>query len=64
MVIYTPEEIVDMADRLMKDIADSKDNIDAIMAASFADKCAEIVKNLAESVAELHQRVDVLTEKE
>lgn len=40
MVVYTPEEIVDMANRLMKDIADSKDNIDAIMAASFADRCA------------------------
>ncbi len=64
MVVYTPEEIVDMANRLMMDIADSKDDIDAIMAASFTDKCVEIVKNLAESVAELHQRVDVLTEKE
>ncbi len=64
MVLYTPEEIVDMANRLMKDIADSKDDIDVIMAASFADRCAEIIKNLAESVAELHQRVDVITEKE
>ncbi len=64
MVLYTPEEIIDMANRLMKDIADSKDDIDVIMAASFADRCTEIVKNLAESVAELHQRVDVITEKE
>lgn len=63
MVVY-PEEIVDMANRLMKDIADSKDDIDAIMAASFADRCAELIKTLAESVAELHQRVDVLTEKD
>ncbi|HEY9207330.1 MAG TPA: hypothetical protein VIO58_15575 [Candidatus Methanoperedens sp.] len=64
MVVYTPEEIVDMANLLMKEIADSKDDIDAKLAATFADKCAEIIKNLAESVAELHQRVDVLTEKD
>ncbi len=64
MVVYTPEEIVDMANILMKEIADSKDDIDAKLAATFADKCAEIIKNLAESVAELHQRVDVLTEKD
>ena len=55
---------MEMANLLMKDIADSKDNIDAKLAASFADRCAEIIKNLAESVAELHQRVDVLTEKD
>lgn len=53
-----------MANRLMKDIADSKDDIDAVMAASFADRCVELVKNFSESVAELHQRVDVLTEKD
>lgn len=64
MANYTPEEIVEMADRLLKDIASSKDDIDALLAASFADRCAEIIKNLAESVSELHQRVDVLTEKE
>ncbi len=64
MVLYTPEEIVDMADRLMKDIADSKDNIDATLAVSYADKCAQMIKDLAESMAELHQRVDVLTEKD
>lgn len=64
MVIYTPEEIAEMAGRLMKDIADAKDDIDAKMATSFADKCAELIKNLAESMAELHQRVDVLTEKD
>ncbi len=64
MIMYTPEEIVDMAERLMKDIADSKDSLDVTMTASFVDRCAEIVKNLAESTAELHQRVDVLTEKE
>ncbi len=63
MVMY-PEEIVDMAERLMKDIADSKDRLDVTLTASFVDRCAEIVKNLAESTAELHQRVDVLTEKE
>lgn len=63
MVVY-PEEIVEMANLLMKDIADSKDNIDAKLAASFADRCAELIKNLAESMAELHQRVDVLTEKD
>ena len=63
MVAY-PEEIVEMANLLMKDIADSKDNIDAKLAASFADRCAELIKNLAESMAELHQRVDVLTEKD
>lgn len=63
MVEYTPEEIVEMADLLMKDIARSKDDIDVKLAASFADRCAQIIKNLAESVAELHQRVDVLTEK-
>jgi hypothetical protein len=64
MVAYTPEEIIEMADRLMKDISDSKDNLDITAAASFTDRCAEIIRNLAESVAELHQRVDVLTEKE
>lgn len=64
MVSYTPEEIIEMADRLMKDISDSKDNLDITAAASFTDRCAEIIRNLAESVAELHQRVDVLTEKE
>ncbi len=64
MVVYTPEEIIEMADRLMKDIADSKDNLDITATASFTDRCAGILKNLAESVAELHQRVDVLTEKE
>jgi hypothetical protein len=66
MVVY-PEEIVEMANLLMKDIADaadSKENIDANLAASFADRCAGLIKNLAESMAELHQRVDVLTEKE
>ncbi len=63
MVVY-PEEIVEMANLLMKDIADSKDNIDAKLAASFADRCAELIKNLAESMAELHTRVDVLTEKD
>ncbi len=64
MVVYTPEEIVEMAERLMNDIADTKDNIDVTMAANFADRCTQLVKILAESVAELHQRVDVLTEKE
>ncbi|MFZ3060007.1 MAG: hypothetical protein WA102_09760 [Candidatus Methanoperedens sp.] len=64
MVTYTPEEIIEMADRLMKDISDSKDNLDVIASVSFTDRCAEILKNLAESVAELHQRVDVITEKE
>lgn len=64
MANLAPEEIVEMAENLMKDIASSKDDIDARLAASFADRCAEIIKNLAESVAELHQRVDVLTEKE
>ncbi len=64
MVAYTPEEIIEMADRLMKDISDSKDSLDITAAASFTDRCTEILKNLAESVAELHQRVDVLTEKE
>jgi hypothetical protein len=63
MVVY-PEEIVEMANLLMKDIEDSKDNIDAKLAASFADRCAQLIKNLAESMAELHQRVDVLTEKD
>jgi hypothetical protein len=56
MVVNTPEEIIEMADRLMKDISDSKDNLDITAAASFADRCAEIIRNLAESVAELHQR--------
>jgi len=64
MVVYNPEEIVEMASGLMKDIADLKDNIDVIMVASFVDRCTNIVKNLAESMAELHQRVDVLTEKD
>ncbi len=70
MTVYTPEEIVEMADRLMKDIADSTKDIasegtvDSIMAANYADRCAQLIKNLAESVSELHQRVDVLTEKE
>lgn len=64
MVVNTPEEIIEMADRLMKDISDSKDNLDVIASVSFTDRCAEILKNLAESVAELHQRVDVITEKE
>jgi len=70
MVVYTPEEIVEMADRLMKDIADStkdiasEEAIDVTMATNYADRCAQLIKNLAESVSELHQRVDVLTEKE
>ncbi len=70
MTEYTPEEIVEMADKLMKDIADttkdiaSEGTVDATMAANYADKCAQLIKNLAESVSELHQRVDVLTEKE
>ncbi|MCZ7405236.1 MAG: hypothetical protein O8C67_09950 [Candidatus Methanoperedens sp.] len=64
MVAYTPEEIIEMTERLMKDISDSKDNLDVIASVSFTDRCAEILKNLAESVAELHQRVDVITEKE
>jgi hypothetical protein len=63
MVVY-PEEIIEMADRLMKYIADSKDNLDITLAVSFTDRCAELIKKLAESMAELHQRVDVLTEKE
>jgi hypothetical protein len=63
MVVY-PEEIVEMANLLMKDIADSKDDLDVTLTASFVDRCTELVKNLAESVAELHQRVDVLTEKD
>jgi hypothetical protein len=63
MVVY-PEEIVEMANLLMKDIEDSKDNIDAKLAASFADRCAQLIKNLAESMAELHNRVDVLTERD
>jgi hypothetical protein len=49
---------------LIKDIEDSKDNIDAKLAASFADRCAQLIKNLAESMAELHNRVDVLTERD
>jgi len=61
MVAY-PEEIVEMADRLMKDIAES-DELDVTMAINYADRCAELIKKLAESMAELHQRVDVLTEK-
>ncbi len=70
MTEYTPEEIVEMAERLMKDIADSTKDIasegtvDVTMAANYADRCAQLIKNLAESVSELHQRVDVITEKE
>ncbi len=70
MTEYTPEEIVEMADRLMKDIADStrdiasEGTVDVTMAANYADRCAQLIKNLAESVSELHQRVDVITEKE
>jgi chemotaxis regulatin CheY-phosphate phosphatase CheZ len=70
MVVYTPEEIVELADRLMKDIADStkdiasEESVDITMAVNYADRCAQLIKNLAESVSELHQRVDVLTEKE
>ena len=71
MAVYTPEEIVEMADRLMKDIsestkdiAESKEAIDITMATNFIDRCTGIIKSLAENVAELHQRVDVLTEKE
>ncbi len=70
MVVYNPEEIVEMADRLMKDISDSTKDIssegivDITMAVNYADRCAQLIKNLAESVSELHQRVDVLTEKE
>ena len=63
MVVY-PEEIIEMADRLMKDIADSKDNLDITASVSFTDRCAELIKKLAESMTELHQRVDVRTEKE
>ncbi len=70
MAVYTPEEIVEMADKLMKDIADStkdiasEETVDITMTANYADRCAQLIKNLAESVSELHQRVDVLTEKE
>ncbi len=70
MTEYTPEEIVEMAERLMKDIADttkdiaSEGTVDVTMAANYADRCAQLIKNLAESVSELHQRVDVITEKE
>ncbi len=73
MTEYTPEEIVEMAEKLMKDIADSTKDIaseasegavDVTMAANYADRCAHLIKNLAESVSELHQRVDVITEKE
>ena len=64
MVIYMPEEIAEMAGSLMKDIANTKDDIDTKMAASFSDRCAELIKNLAKRMAELHQRVDMLTEKD
>jgi len=70
MAVYTPEEIVEMADRLMKDIADStkdiasEEAVDITLAVNYADRCARLIKNLAESMSELHQRVDVLTEKE
>ncbi|MCX9011716.1 MAG: hypothetical protein OIN66_11420 [Candidatus Methanoperedens sp.] len=70
-MVYTPEEIVEMTDRLMKDIADSTRDIvesreatDITMSTNFVDRCVGILKNLAESVAELHGRVDVLTEKD
>lgn len=70
-MVYTPEEIVEMADRLMKDIAgstrdivESREATDITMTTNFVDRCAGILKDLAESVAELHERVDVLTEKE
>ncbi len=62
-MIVNPEEVVEMANRLMKDIADSKDDLDITLVASFVDRCADLVKILAESTAELHQRVDVITEK-
>jgi hypothetical protein len=64
MIDNTPEEIIEMAENLIKDISDSKDDLDVTSTASFVDRCTQIVKNLAESVAELHQRVDMLTEKE
>lgn len=71
MAEYTPEELVEMADRLRKDIADttkdiieSKEVTDITMATNFIDKCAVILRNLAENLAELHERVDVLTEKD
>lgn len=70
-MVYTPEEIVEMADRLKKDIAESTRDIvesreatDITMSTNFVDRCVDILKNLAESVAELHERVDVLTQKE
>ena len=63
-MVVNPEEVVEMANRLMKDISDSKDELDITMVASFVDRCTDLVKTLAESTAELHQRVDVLTEKE
>ena len=72
MTEHTPEEIVEMVDRLINDIASSTEDIaaaenakevtDVTMAAYFADRWARILKTLAENVAELHERVDVLTE--
>ncbi len=70
MVVYTPEEIIEMADRLMRDISNStkdiasEEPIDSTIALNFADRCAKLIRNLAETVSELHQRVDVITEKE
>jgi hypothetical protein len=58
MATYTPEEIVEMADKLMKDIADStkdiasEEAVDMRMTANYADRCAQLIKNLAESMAE------------
>ena len=69
-MVNNPEEIVEMADKLMKDIADSTNDIasesmiDPKTTLNYVDRCTQLIKNLAESVSELHQRVDVITEKD
>ena len=65
-----PEEITEMADKLMKDIAEytkdiaSEEVIDTTTTLNYIDRCTQLIKKLAESLSELHQRVDVITEKE
>jgi|Deesub1362A_J573_1020465.scaffolds.fasta_scaffold64945_2 hypothetical protein len=63
MVVKTPEELVEEAENIIREISEKAEELDEKVIASLLSKTARLLKELAEAHALLHQRVDVLSEK-
>ncbi len=62
-MVRTPEELVEEAESIIKEISERAEELDEKMIAALLSKTARLLKDLTEAHALLHQRVDVLSEK-